>query len=137
MAAIEDHVNPTAGSFARMVGKEMLAQWTDPYTLSAGASIGVVGLQSVRTARPASMESSRSVGSIKGYTKHGLMQAMQRDGGRGVHPSAIVDAVRNPINVVSQPGGKTKYVGKSASVVLNNKGKIITVYGQPRNPNVK
>jgi len=137
MAAIEDHVNPTAGSFARMVGKEMLAQWTDPYTLSAGASIGVVGLQSVRTARPASMESSRSVGSIKGYTKHGLMQAMQRDGGRGVHPSAIVDAVRNPINVVSQPGGKTKYVGKSASVVLNNQGKIITVYGQPRNPNVK
>lgn len=39
MSAIEDHVNPSAGSFAKMMGVEMAAQWTDPYLLTAGATI--------------------------------------------------------------------------------------------------
>lgn len=44
MAAIEDHVNPGAGSFAKMVGTEMAAQWTDPYLLTGGAAIGVTAM---------------------------------------------------------------------------------------------
>ena len=44
MAAIDDHVNPSAGSFAKMVGAEMAAQWTDPYLLTGGAAIGVTAM---------------------------------------------------------------------------------------------
>ena len=62
-------------------------------------------------------------GKITGYTKHGLAQAIQRDGGRGVAPKAILDATRNPKKVVQQSGGRTKYVGKNAVVVLNKNGK--------------
>lgn len=47
MAAIEDHVNPSAGSFAKMVGAEMAAQWTDPYLLTAGVAIGVTTLRAM------------------------------------------------------------------------------------------
>jgi hypothetical protein len=52
-------------------------------------------------------------GKITGYTKHGLEQAIGRDGGKGVHPGAILDAVRNPTKVIEQAGGTTKYVGKA------------------------
>lgn len=62
-------------------------------------------------------------GKITGYTKHGLAQAMQRDGGRGVSPKAILDTVRNPKKVVQQSKGRMKYSGKNAVVVLNKMGK--------------
>jgi RHS repeat-associated protein len=73
-------------------------------------------------------------GKITGYTRHGLEQAIGRDGGRGVHPQAIVDAVRSPTKVIEQAGGKTKYVGKDATVILNNEGKVVTTWGLPRDP---
>ncbi len=44
MAAIDDHVHPSAGSFAKMVGAEIAAQWTDPYLLTGGAAIGMTAL---------------------------------------------------------------------------------------------
>lgn len=131
MAAIEDHVNPSAGSFAKMIGTEMAAQWTDPYLLTGGAAIGVTALGGIPSS--VNTSSNKSVGPITGYTKHGLNQAMMRDGGRGVHPSAIVDAVKNPRQVVTQPGGRVMYIGAKATVVVNCRGKIITTYGTPRN----
>jgi hypothetical protein len=66
-------------------------------------------------------------GKITGYTKHGLNQAISREG-VGVSPKAILDAVRNPTKVVQQAGGATKLVGKDATVILNSEGKIITTY---------
>jgi predicted amidohydrolase YtcJ len=69
-------------------------------------------------------------GKITGYRKHGLAQAMARDGGRGVSPKAILDAVRNPVKVVKQSEGKVKYVGKYAVVVLNKHGKVVTTYAK-------
>jgi len=77
---------------------------------------------------------ARVGGGITGYTKHGLEQAIGRDGGRGVHPKAILDAVRNPTKVIEQAGGTTKYIGKDATVILNGEGKVVTTWGRPRNP---
>lgn len=65
---------------------------------------------------------------IKGWTKHGTEQALERDGGAGVSNDAINDAVENPEDVVEQPGGTTKYVGKDATVVLNQDGKVVTTW---------
>lgn len=80
-------------------------------------------------------EAGRVVGDkIAGYTKHGIDQAIGRDGGRGVHPKAILDAVKNPTKVMEQAGSKTKYVGKDATVVTNRADKVITTWGKPRNP---
>lgn len=80
-------------------------------------------------------------GKITGYTKHGLNQAISRDGGRGVSAKAILSAVREPVKVAEQGGGKTAYTGNNAKVVLNSEGKVITVIPRNneglRNPKVK
>jgi len=65
-------------------------------------------------------------GKITGYTRHGLNQAISREG-VGVSPRAILDAVRNPSQIVQRPGGITEYVGEAARVRLNEAGKVITV----------
>ncbi|MBI1929072.1 hypothetical protein HYR99_33105 [Candidatus Poribacteria bacterium] len=73
---------------------------------------------------------------IKGYTKHGLNQAISRNGGCGVHPKAMLDAVKNPKKRVQQANGNTKYVGKDATAILNQEGKVVTTYGKPRGPQI-
>ena len=41
------------------------------------------------------------------------------------------DAVRNPIKPPQpQPGGKYKYIGKNATVVLNSAGKVVTTWAR-------
>jgi tripartite motif-containing protein 71 len=69
-------------------------------------------------------------GVINGYTKHGLEQAIARDAGRGVSPSAILDAVRAPLSKTVQAGGATKYVGQRAVVVVSREGRIVTTYAR-------
>lgn len=69
---------------------------------------------------------------ISGYTRHGLAQAMGRDGGRGVSAKAILDAVRSPKTITLQSGGRIKYKGKDATVVLSEKRKVISTWGKPR-----
>lgn len=71
------------------------------------------------------------VGRIAGYTKHGLEQAIGREG-KGVAAKAILGAVKNPIKIIRQSGGRIKYIGKQATVIINRMGKIITTWGQPR-----
>ncbi len=66
------------------------------------------------------------VSKITGYTEHGLFQAIGRDYGHRVSPSAILDAVNEPKSVVQQANNTTKYTGKSAKVVLNEDGKVVT-----------
>ena len=75
-AAMQNHVNPTWGSFLSMVAKELKAQWTDPYLLTAGATIGIAALNT----------SGFSIQQISGYTRHGLNQAIYR----GFKPSDIM-----------------------------------------------
>ncbi len=67
---------------------------------------------------------------IKGFTKHGLAQTMGRDGGRGVSNKAILDAVNNPSQIIQQANGTIKYIGKNATVILNQYGKVVTTWAR-------
>ena len=66
-------------------------------------------------------------GKITGFTKHGINQAISKDG-VGVSGRAMLDAVKNPTQVIQQSGGRTMYVGKDATVITNNEGKVITTW---------
>jgi RHS repeat-associated protein len=68
---------------------------------------------------------------IKGFTKHGINQAISRDG-VGVSGRAILEAVRNPVSRISQGGGRTMYVGRDATVVVNSSGRVITTWATTR-----
>jgi len=72
-------------------------------------------------------EGAGVAGKITGFTKHGLNQAISRDG-VGVSSRAILDAVKNPQSIVSQGKGVVKYIGEHATVILNDTGKVITTW---------
>jgi len=97
--------------------------------IAAGAA-GVTGTASA-AALGVKGATAAVAGKITGYKKHGLNQAISRDGGRGVSPKAILSAVKDPAKVTEQAGGKVMYTGKDAKVVLNSEGKVITTI--PRN----
>ena len=65
---------------------------------------------------------------MTGFTKHGLGQALGRDGGHGVSRKAILDAVTHPSSVINQGAKGIKYIGKMATVILNDAGKVITTW---------
>jgi RHS repeat-associated protein len=67
-------------------------------------------------------------GVIKGYTQHGLEQAIEQDAGRGVSPSAILEAVRSPVSESVQADGATRYVGQNAVVIVNEDGGVVTTW---------
>ena len=70
-------------------------------------------------------------GRITGYTHHGKNQALGRDGGIGVSNNAIMGAVNNPVKPpIPQSGGRVKYVGQDATVVLNQSGQVITTWAR-------
>jgi RHS repeat-associated protein len=73
---------------------------------------------------------------ITAYTKHGLNQAIGRNGGRGVSAKAILDAVKNPKSISQQANGTFKFIGKKATVILNEEGKVITTFGKSRGPQI-
>ncbi|STR05626.1 PAAR-like domain-containing protein [Hafnia alvei] len=75
-------------------------------------------------------------GEITGFTKHGLNQAIGRNGGRGVNIKDMLDAVRNPKKIIENLNGTIKYQGKRATVVLNKDGKVVTVFGKSRGPEI-
>jgi len=77
--------------------------------------------------RPGDFGGGGSPRPITGYTRHGLNQAIGRDG-TGVSPRAILDAVRNPLSVNPARGGGMKYTGSNATVILNKDGKVITTF---------
>jgi len=89
-------------------------------------------VQQSRANSGVSSSGDKSVGPIKGYTKHGLNQAISRNGGKGVKTSAILDAVKNPKKVTESRGGTTIYKGSKANVVLNGDGKVVTTSGSNR-----
>lgn len=75
-----------------------------------------------------SNSTSAANGKITGYTKHGLEQAMARDG-HGVKPSAILDIVKNPTKIIDQVDrGTIKYMNEKGVVVLNKIGKVVTTF---------
>ena len=44
----------------------------------------------------------------------------------------MLDAIKTPVKIVEQAGNVLKYVGSKATVILNEGGKVITTYGEPR-----
>jgi len=69
---------------------------------------------------------------ITGWTTHGRDQALGRDGGVRVSNNAMVDAVNNPVKVINQSGGRTRFEGNNAVVVLNQRGEVVTVWPRGR-----
>lgn len=77
---------------------------------------------------------------ITGFTKHGMKQVLGRDGGRGVNPFAIRDAMLNPnggarlvwrYNKHKKGWAETHvYEGRYAKVVLNSRGEVITAHAK-------
>ena len=65
-------------------------------------------------------------GRITGYIRHGLHQAISREG-VGVSARAILEAVRSPRRIIQRPGDITEYVGEVARVRLNTAGQVVTV----------
>ncbi|MDO4684506.1 MAG: RHS repeat-associated core domain-containing protein, partial [Candidatus Saccharibacteria bacterium] len=68
---------------------------------------------------------------IRGYTRHGLNQAISRNN-HGVSVRAIHNAVYRPVRIAYQSGGRVKYIGKDAVVILNKQGRIITTWAKNR-----
>jgi hypothetical protein len=66
---------------------------------------------------------------IRGFTKHGINQAISREG-VGVAEGPMMDAVRNPTKLIQQADGAVKYVGKDATVILNKAGKVISTWAR-------
>ncbi|HEU0217900.1 MAG TPA: RHS repeat-associated core domain-containing protein [Stellaceae bacterium] len=103
---------------------------TSPLTLSTGQS-GPLDLTMPELRGPQAPVLAQSpqiqlAADITGFRKHGIDQVINRN----VSPSAILDAVVNPIRILPQPNGTTRYIGGSAVVVLNPAGEVVTVWGQ-------
>lgn len=69
---------------------------------------------------------------LTGFTRHGLNQVISR-GGFGVSNQAILSTLRNPTTAYSNIANQTtRYVGPTATVVLNQGGKLVTAWGGRR-----
>jgi len=111
-------------------------QWTDGGGVHGGEALEpsafeeAVSGDNLPADQPLIEEFSRSdylllaADSISGFTGHGIDQAITR----GVAPSAILDAVANPIRIRQMPNGTTRYIGSGAVVVLNPAGSVVTVW---------
>ena len=65
---------------------------------------------------------------IKGYTKHGINQAISHDG-KGVKPSSIIHAVKYGTAKI-QKNGTIRYTSEQASVVLNAMQKVVSAWAK-------
>lgn len=67
---------------------------------------------------------------ITGYTQHGLEQAIFRDG-HGVSPQGILDAVRNPTEVIYDVSRNTyRFSGMNSVTILNQQGKVVSTWAR-------
>ena len=67
---------------------------------------------------------------IKGYTQHGLDQAMFRDG-HGINPKGILEAVRNPVEIIYDIGRDTfKFKGLYSTTILNRQGQVVSTWAK-------
>jgi hypothetical protein len=48
----------------------------------------------------------------------------------GNYKQAILDAVKNPVEIVNQAKGAVKYIGENATVILNRAGEVITTWAR-------
>lgn len=71
---------------------------------------------------------------VTGYIKHGVDQAISRNGGLGVKPSAILDTLKNPKKIVPKIDrigmASIQYQGIQSTVALNTEGKIVSCWAK-------
>jgi hypothetical protein len=113
-------------SIAKGIFGKAVASWFATQTIKtlAAKEVTAIGEKAV-----SDFAAKQAENVIKGFTKHGINQAISRDG-VGVSSKAILDAVKNPMKVVNQADGAVKYVGKNATVILNKAGEVITTWAR-------
>ena len=111
--------------FSRYERKYSPHQPRVPAGMSEGGQWTSEGSTSAPRTKPLGSDRRVQVaGDITGFRRHGLDRAISR----GVAPRAILDAVVNPIQILPQANGTTRYVGTGAVVVLNPAGEVVTVW---------
>ncbi|MBA3945146.1 MAG: hypothetical protein H0X37_11355 [Herpetosiphonaceae bacterium] len=70
-------------------------------------------------------------GPLTGFTRHGLDQIISRDE-HGVSNLAILDTLKNPLQVIEQKNGTYKWIGQYATLVLNDAGKVVSAWATSR-----
>lgn len=120
-AAFEYYFNPTFSNALKLYSAELKAQWTDLYLLIGAIHIGI---------------SNISPNPVKGFKEHGLHQTINR----GFKPKIILSIVEEG-NVTHAKGKygrpQTRYRLGNNVVILDEHGKIITVYGPKPTGNYK
>ena len=67
---------------------------------------------------------------ITGFTKHGINSVISKNG-HGVNETALLDAIKNPNEIIAQAHRtKFKFIGKNATVILNKTGKVVTAWAR-------
>ncbi len=61
---------------------------------------------------------------LTGFTRHGINRLIQR----GVSPRALLDALKNPQTIRETANETFKYIGKKATAVLNEAGRLVTTW---------
>ena len=64
---------------------------------------------------------------ITGMSKHAINQLISRDG-VGVATKAVLDAIKNPVKIVSRADGSVRIIGRDAAIVLSDTGHLITAW---------
>jgi len=102
---------------------------------TAAATAGLGAASASAPAYPAVPNLGRVVagGRLTGFTRHGLNQAIGRDGGIGVASRAILNTVKNPTSVTYQQsvqGVKRVLTSDAATVVLNVRGQVVSTWAR-------
>jgi hypothetical protein len=93
-----------------------------------GAVVGALDASGAGEEGLAAEEGTAGVeAAITGFTRHGLEQALGREG-VGVSEQAMLDAVNAPEQIIKGTNGTTRFVGKDATVVLNSEGSVVTTW---------
>jgi hypothetical protein len=72
---------------------------------SEGIEAGSLELTIALALIPGPLDEAAAGVNLTGFTRHGINQAISRNGA-GVSTRAILDAVRNPVKILAQSGGR-------------------------------
>jgi hypothetical protein len=109
-------VGAHSGSFD--APNEAPIDWSHPDAVLLGGGLHLEGL----------FDLDRWSELVTGWTEHGRERATGREG-HGVNEAAMRDALNHPVRAYSDVERRTtRYVGRDASVVLNENGEVVTVW---------
>jgi hypothetical protein len=121
-AGIATGVGITGAAMVAMAGHAAGDDHVEPVKVDTGSS-----------ATPSEEAPFEAPKEISGRTDHGEQQIQTRDG-HGVNDDAVDDAVSNPTKppryIPDKYGGTYRYVGKNATVNLNENGQVVTAWAR-------